>query len=342
MATNWYRNNSTSTKNNNGSTTDSQNWLGSWFNNKKTASTPATSTPTTTTAQSYTQTATPLTTQQVSDWYRSMPSYMPSYTAKTPDQLKQQAKIDTSLVYDPQISALQRAYEQQAAEYQNQINNTKANYGNVESSVNAAMQAAERRALDQAIAMGGGMSGMPTWLTNEAYKTILPELTQAKTQQATELGNIANNLQLALKQYGQQQQDLTAQRANAELARITELEDSGYEKSLDNYQLMLDTMGDLYNIDWDKEKFAIEQDLQKKGISAANASAAAERSIQQQKIALAQQELEHNITMDTASMTGYLNGQATMDREQMAYDQLNAMAEQLGYYPLVGTTGTTV
>lgn len=349
FTSNWYQYDSNNKNKKTGSTTgtntNTSSWLGSWFSGKNNnisnglsslfggGTTATTTTPTTT--QTYTQqAATPLTTQQVSDYYRSMPSYVPSYTQKTADELKRQAQIDVALQYDPQVSSLQRAYELQNQDYQNQINTTKSNYADVESSVQAAMQAAEKRALDQAIAMGGGMSGMSTWLTNEAYKTILPQLTQAKMKQATELQNIGNNLSLALRQYNQETKDLAAQRANAELARITELQETDYAKALDNYQLMQSTLKSLYETDWDQEKFRIENELKKQGMAASSASAAADQAIQQQKLNLQKQIADSEAAMALADRTGYINGAATMAREQQAFDQAATIAELTGYLPL--------
>jgi len=282
----------------------------------------------------------------------------------TADEIAAQAALQAALKYDPQSLALQNSYELQRQAYENQIASTKANYSGVESSVQAALEAAEKRSLDQAIAQGGGMSGMGTWLSGEAYKSIMPQLTEAKAKEAAELSGIGNNISLALQQYNNQIQSLSGLRGQEELSLISQLQESDYEKQMQNAQLVASVMADINSINWEQEKWAQQYELQKQGLDAETAAREADRIIEQQKVdlqrealaaeaaaaeadrayqqqLLAQQqaEFEHQASVDLANLTGYYDGNPTMAMQDLTADQMNAIAEILGYYPFA--TGTT-
>ena len=282
----------------------------------------------------------------------------------TADEIAAQAALQAALKYDPQSLALQNSYELQRQAYENQIASTKANYSGVESSVQAALEAAEKRSLDQAIAQGGGMSGMGTWLSGEAYKSIMPQLTEAKAQEAAALSGIGNNISLALQQYNNQIQSLSGLRGQEELSLINQLQESDYEKQMQNAQLVASVMADINSINWEQEKWAQQYELQKQGLDAETAAREADRIIEQQKVdlqrealatesaaaeadrayrqqLLAQQqaEFEHQASVDLANLTGYYNDNPTMAMQALTADQMNAIAEILGYYPFATNPG---
>lgn len=297
----------------------------------------------------------------------AVPSYIPTYTALTPAEIQAQAALQAALKYDPQVSALQNSYELQRQAYENQIASTKANYAGVDSSVQAALQAAEKRALDQSIAMGGGMSGMGTYLAGEAYKSIMPQLAEARAREAAELSGIGNNISLALQQYNNQLQGISSLRGQEEQALITQLQQTDYDRQMQNAALVADVTANINSLNWEQQKWAQQYELQKMGLDAETAAREADRLIEQQRLemqreaiqaelataeadrqykqqllAMQQQQQEHQAAMDLANLTGYYQGDPTMAMQALTADQMNEIAQILGYYPFAtgGTTGT--
>jgi hypothetical protein len=145
---------------------------------------------------------------------RDVAATAPQWTPRPESELLTQAQQYAGLQIDPQLQALQRSLGQARQE------------------AGTYTQEAEKRALESAIARGGGRSGVVEWLTAEQTKPITTALARAETaglEQMQQLearrGELAANQLAALRQLEHANASgnwQLAQQATAQLAQLAQ------------------------------------------------------------------------------------------------------------------------
>jgi hypothetical protein len=187
--------------------------------------------------------------------YRDVISQAPIYNAPSEQELLSQAGTWAGLQIDPQVQALNDAIEKARLSAQTQEDKINANYASFDSSVDRMVQKAEQRALESAIARGGGRSGAVEWLSDQYAAPIME---QAATQQAgrtASLNSIANALALAEEQYRGQGTALEARRGELEAQRVSELQALAQAQASGNWERVATATQNLMNMATQAQQF---------------------------------------------------------------------------------------
>ena len=190
--------------------------------------------------------------------YRDVISQAPIYNAPSEQELLSQAGTWAGLQIDPQVQALNDAIEKARLSAQTQEDKINANYASFDSSVDRMVQKAEQRALESAIARGGGRSGAVEWLSDQYAAPIME---QAATQQAgrtASLNSIANALALAEEQYRGQGTALEARRGELEAQRVSELQALAQAQASGNWERVATATQNLMNMATQAQQFEKE------------------------------------------------------------------------------------
>ena len=193
--------------------------------------------------------------QAIRDLIGSAPSYTPPSEAELTEQARQWAELQVN----PQISALQRAAEQQSQALQSRQGQVEASYAGMEDTVNRTMQEAAQRALESAISRGGGRSGTVEWLTGKLQQPVAEQFAGAQAQKAQELADIASRGSLLQEQYGTQEQELEGRLGQLEANRLAELRNLSQAQATGNWQQMLQSTQNLANMATQAQQFAQSQ-----------------------------------------------------------------------------------
>jgi hypothetical protein len=181
-----------------------------------------------------------------------------NYTPKSESDLRRQAQTWADVQINPQQTALQSALRNAIESLNSQENIVNANYANLASNKDAAVKEASERALESAIARGGGRSGIVDWTTVQQTKPIMSAYAQAEAQKVAELNNIANRRTLVQTEYDNAVKALEEQRGRLAAAQLAALLRGDEETAMQyaqtranaEYQLAsLLNNRDMYNID---------------------------------------------------------------------------------------------
>lgn len=147
----------------------------------------------------------------------------PRYTPPSEEELARQARQWAELQINPQIAALQRALETALQAYEAQRQQIEASYASAGEMTRRLLEEARARALEEAIARGGGRSGQVEWYMQKLQAPVLEELATQQAQRAAALSDIAAKMALAQTQAQEQIQELTRQLGELEASRLAEL-----------------------------------------------------------------------------------------------------------------------
>ncbi len=162
------------------------------------------------------------------DTLASMLSNMPKYNPLSESQMADQAQNYANIQVNPQMTALQKSLQGAITALNNQVNSVNANYAGLETSAEEAKKSAAKRALESAVARGGGRAGAVEWETAEATKPIDSALMQSKAQQTADLNNIANNQTLAQNTFDTSVEGLEAQRGALVAQQLAAIKERDY------------------------------------------------------------------------------------------------------------------
>lgn len=167
---------------------------------------------------------------------RDIMAQMPTYQQPSQEELLQQAKTWANLQIDPAIQAISQALAQTKQALETQQAKTEAAYAGLEQATQRFMQEAAQKALESAIARGGGRSGQVEWYTSKLQQPIAEQYAQAQAQRAAELADIANRMTLAEQQAAEQQKALEQRRGELEAERLAELQNLAHATAVGDWQ----------------------------------------------------------------------------------------------------------
>lgn len=196
-----------------------------------------------TVAPTTTKTTTPIATNNYSFPYesqlKSLVNSMSGYTTPSQSTLSSQAQRYANLQIDPQVTALQNALEQAKNSYTAQKASTEANYAGYQDAINRQLDTVASKALESAIARGGGRSGAVEWLTAEQQKPILETSAQTAAQKEAALNAIAQALSTYENQYSTNLSNLETQRGQLSAQQLGNLNQQAYSNSAASIQQQL-------------------------------------------------------------------------------------------------------
>ena len=167
---------------------------------------------------------------------RDILAQMPSYRQLSQEELLQQAKTWANLQVDPAVQAISQALAQVKQALQTQQAQTEAAYAGLDQATQRYMQEAAQKALESAIARGGGRSGQVEWYTSKLQQPIAEQYAQAQAQKAASLSDIANRMTLAEQQAAEQQKNLEQRRGELEANRLAELQNLAHATAVGDWQ----------------------------------------------------------------------------------------------------------
>lgn len=167
---------------------------------------------------------------------RDLAAQMPKYQMPSKEELLQQAKTWANLQIDPSLQAVAQALAQTKQALETQKAQTEASYAGLDQATQRFMQEAAQRALESAIARGGGRSGQVEWYTSKLQQPIAEQYAQAQAQKAATLSDIASKITLAEQQAAEQQKSLEQRRGELEAARLAELQQLAHATAVGDWQ----------------------------------------------------------------------------------------------------------
>lgn len=138
-----------------------------------------------------------------------------------------------------------RALEQAQQALATRQQQVEASYAGMEEAVNRMMAEAAQRALESAIARGGGQSGAVEWLTRQLQTPIAEQFAAAQAQKAAELADIASRLAMLQEQAGRQRAQLQERLGQLEANRLAELRNLAYAQATGNWQQVMQAVSNL-------------------------------------------------------------------------------------------------
>lgn len=176
---------------------------------------------------------------------RDLIAQAPSYEMPSEAELARQAREWAELQINPQLEELTRALEQAQQALSTRQQQVEASYAGMEEAVNRMMAEAAQRALESAIARGGGQSGAVEWLTRQLQTPITEQFTAAQAQKAAELADIASRLAMLQEQAGTQRTQLQERLGQLEANRLAELRNLAYAQATGNWQQVMQSVSNL-------------------------------------------------------------------------------------------------
>ncbi len=176
---------------------------------------------------------------------RDLISLAPRYEMPSEKELERQAREWAELQINPQLAELTRALEQAQQALGTRQQQVEASYAGMEEAVNRVMAEQAQRALESAIARGGGQSGAVEWLTSKLQQPIAEQFTSAQAQKAAELADIASRLAMLQEQAGTQRTQLQERLGQLEANRLAELRNLAYAQATGNWQQVMQSVSNL-------------------------------------------------------------------------------------------------
>jgi hypothetical protein len=180
----------------------------------------------------------------------------PRYTPPSESELAQQARQWAELQINPQIQALQRAVEQARQAYEAQRQATESAYAGFEEQTSRMLQEAAQRALESAIARGGGRSGQVEWFTAQLQQPIAERAAQVQAERAARLADVANRLSLVEQQAREQEQQLQERLGQLEASRLAELRELAHATAVGDWQRVMQATQNLAALATQAQQFA--------------------------------------------------------------------------------------
>ena len=128
------------------------------------------------------------------DELRNLYSQMPKYTPKSTDEIIAEATKLADLQINPLIEAINRRIREAETTASGQRKGIEAAYANVGTEAQRLLSEAEKRALESAIARGGGRSGAVEYTTQKLSEPIMSQVAQAEAEKAAKLSAIEEAL----------------------------------------------------------------------------------------------------------------------------------------------------
>lgn len=167
---------------------------------------------------------------------RDLISAMPKYTPPSEEELLRQAQRYAELQINPQLEALERAWQLLQQQTEAQKKYIEATYAGLEENVQNRLQELARQALENAIARGGGRSGVVEWLMQQYQKPVVEEYAKAQAEKAATLSDLANRLALAQQQYEEQRQQLAQRLGELQAQRLEELRNLAHATAMGDWE----------------------------------------------------------------------------------------------------------
>jgi len=158
---------------------------------------------------------------------RDLLARAPAYTPLPESELRHLAQEYAELQIGPQREALRRALQEAERQAEPQRQAIEAAYAAVPAQMSRLLEEARQKALESAIARGGGRSGLVEWLTAELQKPVVERAQQLEAEKAAKLADVESALALARRQAAEQEQQLAerlGQLASQQLAALRDLE----------------------------------------------------------------------------------------------------------------------
>jgi hypothetical protein len=128
------------------------------------------------------------------DELRNLYSQMPKYTPKSTDEIIAEATKLADLQINPLIEAINRRIREAETTASGQRKGIEAAYANVGTEAQRLLSEAEKRALESAIARGGGRSGAVEYTTRKLSEPIMSQVAQSEAEKAAKLSSIEEAL----------------------------------------------------------------------------------------------------------------------------------------------------
>ena len=188
---------------------------------------------------------------------RDLISLAPRYEMPSEKELERQAREWAELQINPQLAELTRALEQAQQALGTREQQVEASYAGMEEAVNRVMAEQAQRALESAIARGGGQSGAVEWLTSKLQQPIAEQFTSAQAQKAAELADIASRLSMLQEQAGTQKTQLQERLGQLEANRLAELRNLAQAQATGNWQQVLQSTQNLAQMATQAQQFML-------------------------------------------------------------------------------------
>lgn len=173
--------------------------------------------------------------------YRQVIAQAPSYTVPSEEELQKIAEAYASVQYDPQLSELERSLASAKQALEAQKAQAEAAYASYDTAIKNALDTASRKALESAIARGGGTSGAVEWLMSELSKPIMEKGAEVQAERTATLNDIAEKLALAEQQAAQKREELAKLRGAYIAAKTAELKNTGQSNAADVWKTLVDS-----------------------------------------------------------------------------------------------------
>jgi len=167
---------------------------------------------------------------------RDLLAHAPSYQQPSQEELLQQARTWANLQVDPAVQAISQTLAQVKQALQTQQAQAEAAYAGLDQATQRYMADAAQKALESAIARGGGRSGQVEWYTSKLQQPISEQYAQAQAQKAATLSDIANRMALAEQQAAEQQKNLEQRRGELEANRLAELQELAHATAVGDWE----------------------------------------------------------------------------------------------------------
>ena len=163
----------------------------------------------------------------------------PTRTATSWDEIVRRAQEQANLVFDPQVSALARALEQQRQATETQRSVIDASHAAGVGRTARLLENARVQALESAIARGGGRSGAVEWLADRLQTPVLERQQQQEAERIAQITGLAERLAMFENQAAAQQQELEAQRGQTAAQKAQALQEFEYAQQVGDWQRAL-------------------------------------------------------------------------------------------------------
>lgn len=193
--------------------------------------------------------------------YRDALSQFPKYEPPSEQELAQQASQWANLQINPLLQAIDRSLEQARTAASSQRQEIEANYAGFEDTVNRMLQEAASRALESAIARGGGRSGAVEWLTNKQQAPIMEQATTEQAKKTAALNAIAQALALTEQQAGEKREQFAERLGTLEANRLAELRNLAQAQAVGNWQQVMDATRNLMQMATQAQQFGQQYSL---------------------------------------------------------------------------------
>ena len=164
----------------------------------------------------------------------------PTRDVQTWDQIMQRSREHANLIFDPQVSALTRTVEQQRQAAAAQRAAVEAAYGTVEARTRRLLDDAQARALESAVARGGGRSGAVEWLMERLQAPILEHQQQAEESRVAKTMGITDALTLNERQIAERAQELEGLRGRTAAQQAQAMQEVVYAQQTGDWQRAFD------------------------------------------------------------------------------------------------------